>query len=95
MASISDERNSVIENRTAHLWNSKDFLIASSFFPVGPTPRPDDGDGRCGRDEAVCQNGQCIRREYRCDGEPDCADGSDEPPDCCKFYQQFVLFKAQ
>ena len=55
-------------------------------FLVGPTPRPDDGDGRCGRDEAVCQNGQCIRREYRCDGEPDCADGSDEPPDCCKFY---------
>ena len=56
------------------------------MFSVGPTPRPDDGDGRCGRDEAVCQNGQCIRREYRCDGEPDCADGSDEPPDCCKIY---------
>ena len=59
----------------------KTFLVLIS---VGPTPRPDDGDGRCGRDEAVCQNGQCIRREYRCDGEPDCADGSDEPPDCCK-----------
>ncbi|XP_060586623.1 basement membrane-specific heparan sulfate proteoglycan core protein-like isoform X4 [Ruditapes philippinarum] len=49
---------------------------------IGPTPKPDDGDGKCGRDEAVCQNGQCIRREYRCDGEEDCADGSDEPEDC-------------
>ncbi|XP_052285983.1 basement membrane-specific heparan sulfate proteoglycan core protein-like isoform X3 [Dreissena polymorpha] len=50
--------------------------------PVGPPPNPDPDTAKCGRDEAVCQNGQCIRREYRCDGERDCADGSDEPPDC-------------
>ncbi|XP_066547238.1 basement membrane-specific heparan sulfate proteoglycan core protein isoform X4 [Amia ocellicauda] len=32
----------------------------------------------CQVDEAVCQNGQCIPRDYLCDGEKDCKDGSDE-----------------
>lgn len=60
------------------------------MFSVGPTESPDtDGQG-CGRDEAVCQNGQCIHREYRCDGEKDCEDGSDEPPDCCMYLN--ILF---
>uniref|UniRef100_A0A8C5F0B5 Heparan sulfate proteoglycan 2 n=1 Tax=Gopherus evgoodei TaxID=1825980 RepID=A0A8C5F0B5_9SAUR len=32
----------------------------------------------CRRDEAVCSNKQCIPRDYLCDGEQDCLDGSDE-----------------
>ncbi|XP_042199708.1 basement membrane-specific heparan sulfate proteoglycan core protein [Callorhinchus milii] len=32
----------------------------------------------CSTDQAVCQNGQCIPRDYLCDGEKDCEDGSDE-----------------
>ncbi|KAM4652668.1 basement membrane-specific heparan sulfate proteoglycan core protein [Discoglossus pictus] len=32
----------------------------------------------CRRDEARCPNGQCIPRDYLCDGEKDCPDGSDE-----------------
>ncbi|XP_034609571.1 basement membrane-specific heparan sulfate proteoglycan core protein [Trachemys scripta elegans] len=32
----------------------------------------------CRRDEAVCSNKQCIPRDYLCDGERDCLDGSDE-----------------
>ncbi|XP_072101165.1 basement membrane-specific heparan sulfate proteoglycan core protein isoform X3 [Mobula birostris] len=32
----------------------------------------------CSIDKAVCQNGQCIPRDYLCDGERDCSDGSDE-----------------
>ncbi|XP_061457671.1 basement membrane-specific heparan sulfate proteoglycan core protein isoform X5 [Rhineura floridana] len=32
----------------------------------------------CRRDEAVCSNKQCIPRDYICDGERDCHDGSDE-----------------
>ncbi|XP_067328854.1 basement membrane-specific heparan sulfate proteoglycan core protein isoform X5 [Anolis sagrei] len=32
----------------------------------------------CRKDEAICQNKQCIPREYICDGERDCRDGSDE-----------------
>ncbi|XP_069039964.1 basement membrane-specific heparan sulfate proteoglycan core protein isoform X5 [Lepisosteus oculatus] len=41
-------------------------------IPSPPIARP------CRVDEAVCQNGQCIPRDYLCDGERDCTDGSDE-----------------
>lgn len=36
--------------------------------PVGP----------CRVDQATCQSGECIPRDYICDGERDCSDGSDE-----------------
>ncbi|KAM9751596.1 basement membrane-specific heparan sulfate proteoglycan core protein isoform 3-T3 [Menidia menidia] len=32
----------------------------------------------CRADQATCQSGQCIPRDYICDGERDCSDGSDE-----------------
>ena len=35
-------------------------------------------DWICGQDEYQCRNGQCIPRNYVCDGEWDCADASDE-----------------
>ena len=43
---------------------------------VGPTLTPPDG--RCRQYEATCTNGQCIPRDYLCDGEQDCSDGTDE-----------------
>ncbi|XP_048876028.1 low-density lipoprotein receptor-related protein 1B-like isoform X1 [Brienomyrus brachyistius] len=44
------------------------------------------GDGeplRCQADEFQCQNRRCIRAAWRCDGDDDCLDGSDEEAHAC------------
>ncbi|KAG9339275.1 hypothetical protein JZ751_023975 [Albula glossodonta] len=46
-------------------------------LPEREPPRAPVG-GPCAADQATCQNGQCIPRDYLCDGERDCPDGSDE-----------------
>lgn len=35
-------------------------------------------DLECTRDDYICKSGQCIKSSYRCDGLPQCRDGSDE-----------------
>lgn len=42
-------------------------------------------DGRCKVDEFQCRDGGCIDIAYKCDGENDCSDFSDEEA-CSKFY---------
>lgn len=43
--------------------------------PLFPIPgRPD----LCRPHEAACHSGQCIPKDYFCDGQDDCKDGSDE-----------------
>uniref|UniRef100_A0A665U9T2 Low density lipoprotein receptor-related protein 8, apolipoprotein e receptor n=1 Tax=Echeneis naucrates TaxID=173247 RepID=A0A665U9T2_ECHNA len=32
----------------------------------------------CATTDFACKNGQCVPARWRCDGEPECADGSDE-----------------
>nr|XP_057906676.1 basement membrane-specific heparan sulfate proteoglycan core protein isoform X5 [Doryrhamphus excisus] len=41
-------------------------------------PQPPVIPGLCRADQAKCQSGECIPRDYICDGERDCSDGSDE-----------------
>lgn len=39
----------------------------------------------CRNDEFQCHNQRCIRALWKCDGDDDCLDGSDEEPhSCCK-----------
>ncbi|XP_014662216.1 PREDICTED: basement membrane-specific heparan sulfate proteoglycan core protein-like [Priapulus caudatus] len=45
--------------------------------PYGPTQTP-PGPYNCAETESTCSDGQCIPRDYLCDGEADCKDGSDE-----------------
>ncbi|KAF9413618.1 hypothetical protein HW555_008196 [Spodoptera exigua] len=38
--------------------------------------------GGCGVAEFACRSGACVRLDAYCDGEAQCADGSDEPAQC-------------
>uniref|UniRef100_A0A0B7ATX1 Basement membrane-specific heparan sulfate proteoglycan core protein n=1 Tax=Arion vulgaris TaxID=1028688 RepID=A0A0B7ATX1_9EUPU len=45
---------------------------------IGPVTEIPNSNGSCSRDQATCTNGNCIPRDYVCDGDNDCFDDSDE-----------------
>ncbi|MGH0153390.1 UNVERIFIED_CONTAM: hypothetical protein FKN15_041923 [Acipenser sinensis] len=45
---------------------------------TGSTPRTGPSTGPCSEREFQCVSGECKPRAWLCDGEADCADGSDE-----------------
>ena len=41
------------------------------------------GQNKCGSSMFDCNNGECIHAGYKCDGDNDCRDGSDETTEKC------------
>ena len=79
-------------HRNRHYWTqSTPSSTTSTTTPTTTTstttqpPRPwRVQPSGCSKEQATCTNGECISREYVCDGDFDCSDGSDEH-DCGKY----------
>lgn len=57
------------------------FIVSflSSFLPVGRL---------CPNDEFQCNNTLCKPLAWKCDGEDDCGDNSDENPEVCREFER-------
>ena len=46
----------------------------------------------CADDQFECTNGRCVPLYYKCDGDNDCNDNSDEPDSCRKLLMLKAFF---
>ncbi|XP_061500681.1 low-density lipoprotein receptor isoform X4 [Anopheles gambiae] len=65
---------------------AKSVLATTSAVPslrVFGKPSSSSEESSCPGDKFRCKNGRCILKRWQCDGERDCADGSDEDAQQC------------
>uniref|UniRef100_A0A0K0FI56 Low-density lipoprotein receptor-related protein (inferred by orthology to a C. elegans protein) n=1 Tax=Strongyloides venezuelensis TaxID=75913 RepID=A0A0K0FI56_STRVS len=74
------ERPKTIFIHNGHAGLSRSHRVEGASSPFPPSARPTTA-GVCNEDEFRCDDGKCIRNEWRCDGSGDCMNGEDEK-DC-------------
>lgn len=62
----------------APYWETLSHLFLSC--PANPSYVPPP---KCQPGEFACSNNRCIQERWKCDGDNDCLDNSDEAPDLC------------
>ncbi|XP_071333360.1 basement membrane-specific heparan sulfate proteoglycan core protein isoform X1 [Trachinotus anak] len=72
---MSDETNCDVKPPSPPVFTTPPTTTTTTTKKI---PRPPGPPGPCRADQATCQSGECIPRDYICDGERDCSDGSDE-----------------
>uniref|UniRef100_A0A7N6BSW4 Heparan sulfate proteoglycan 2 n=1 Tax=Anabas testudineus TaxID=64144 RepID=A0A7N6BSW4_ANATE len=78
---ISDEANCLLPHPPVFITPATTTTTTTTTTTSTTTkkpPRPPSPPGPCRANQATCQSGECIPRDYICDGERDCTDGSDE-----------------
>ncbi|KAK3574383.1 hypothetical protein QTP86_006157 [Hemibagrus guttatus] len=45
----------------------------------------------CSVEDFTCTNGQCVPARWKCDGEPECLDGSDEAESTCNVLKVKIV----
>ncbi|XP_062871277.1 basement membrane-specific heparan sulfate proteoglycan core protein isoform X2 [Trichomycterus rosablanca] len=74
-----DKRSDCSDNSDELTCPAEATPIPSIAYPkTTPEPTRPSVPGPCRVDQARCQSGECISRDYLCDGGRDCSDGSDE-----------------
>ena len=55
------------------------------LLPANPSYVPPP---QCQPGEFACKNNRCIQERWKCDGDNDCLDNSDELPELCREWTQ-------
>lgn len=93
MVQMRASRLAVVSCKRNHLYWNLLYTLKHSFcisFYLSLYSFPQAFNKTCDDSEFQCQNYQCIPKNFMCDHDVDCRDGSDESPECGKH--NFLVF---
>lgn len=92
LAAVSGDSYKITSLKICHLRVVKDEIPRNTLTRVCSFPLPVYTNNTCDvENEFMCQNRQCIPKHFVCDHDIDCADGSDESPECGECVSLCVL----